>query len=156
MKYVANIQIGFETKQDLELRIAEAKRALEQEKGTSLREVMRQRVDHGAGNILKVFFEPVGIVPHVPQPEPRAITAPDPLQAKRDRQAFLDRQFTPDQQRAIGMILERWWSQKMAGIETKRVAEAVEGHPRRIAQLEAEVAELKARFGPACNLKDGA
>lgn len=148
MSYVINIQVGYETEEGLALLIAKAKRALEQEKGVTLREVMRQRVEHGAGDVLKLFFEPVvDIVP------PRAISAPDPLQAKRDRQAFLDRQFTRDQQRAIGMILENWWRMKMAGIETQRVAEAVEEHPRRIAELEREVAELKSRFAGGCELK---
>lgn len=88
---------------------------------------------------------PDSIVPYVPQSEPRSVGIIDNLQAKREREAFLNRAFTREQQQAIVMILDRWWSQKMAGIETGRVLEITEEHPKRIAELEREVAELKAR-----------
>jgi len=59
----------------------------------------------------------------------------DPLTAKRKREAFINAAFTREQQQAIGMILERWWSQKMAGIDTQKVIEATVDMPRQIAEL---------------------
>jgi hypothetical protein len=86
---------------------------------------------------------PEEITPYIP---PAQSAGPiDNLEAKREREKLINRAFTLEQQRALGMILERWWSQKMAGIETQLVAEAVVEHPKRIAALEAEVEALKAR-----------
>jgi hypothetical protein len=87
------------------------------------------------------------------RPAPAAFVAStepdDPLTAKRKREAFINAAFTREQQQAIGMILERWWGQKMAGIETGKVIEATEHLPRAIAELseklEAAVKEFRSQ-----------
>jgi hypothetical protein len=70
----------------------------------------------------------------------------DNLEAKRQRESFINAHLTLDQQRAIGMILERWWAQKMAGIETGKVIEATEHLPAKMRELEQEIADLRARI----------
>lgn len=88
----------------------------------------------------------------MPETNPVTIYAPplvasterdDPLTAKRKREAFINAAFTREQQQAIGMILERWWSQKMAGIETGKVIEATETMPRELAELRRRICELE-------------
>lgn len=87
------------------------------------------------------------VTPYVPpaQPEPGPFVPVDNLQAKRERQALIDRAFTREQQKAIGLILETWWGMKMAGIETQKIAEVLAGVAD-VNQLRAEVEALKDRL----------
>ena len=74
-----------------------------------------------------------------------AVYSPEPddsLTAKRKREAFINAAFKREQQQAIGMILERWWGQKMAGIETSKVIEATETMPQQIAELQRRMNQL--------------
>lgn len=66
----------------------------------------------------------------------------DPLEAKRQAESILGA-LTPAQQRAVGYIVERWWSQKMAGIETQKVAEM----QQKLDWLVAEVGKLRGASG---------
>jgi hypothetical protein len=69
----------------------------------------------------------------------------DPLTAKRAKQARRDAAFTREQQQVIGEILETWWNQKMAGIETQKVIEATETLPRELAELAMRVEMLEGK-----------
>jgi hypothetical protein len=100
----------------------------------------------------EIYDQREGIKSLIPRTSPAfvAYTEPDdPLTAKRKREAFINAAFTREQQQAIGMILERWWGQKMAGIETSKVIEATEHLPRAIAELseklEAAVKEFRSQ-----------
>lgn len=137
------------TPERIEAEIAQIKANTEKAEGITLREVRRVRTEIAGDAFLCVEWEAVeeALAPYAPQPQAQPPAFVDNLQAKRQRQAFIDSQFTREQQKALGMILETWWGMKMAGIETQRVAQAVEEHPRRLNALEADVEALKARVG---------
>lgn len=101
----------------------------------------------GLGPCKKSGAEAVAINAHQGITQAPAFISPpaepdDPLTAKRKREAFINAAFTREQQQAIGMILERWWGQKMAGIETGKVIEATEKIPQQIAELREELRKL--------------
>jgi hypothetical protein len=88
-------------------------------------------------------YEKPSIALAVPESAISASHEPDdPLTAKRKREAFINAAFTREQQQAIGMILERWWGQKMAGIDTQKVIEATVDMPRQIAELREKLRNL--------------
>lgn len=118
------------------------KERIEEREQVKLRELRRVRTSCFGEDVLKVVWQTEDeVAPYVP---PAASAGPiDNLQAKREREAFLNRAFTREQQQAIVMILDRWWSQKMAGIETGKVIEATEHLPKALRDLEARVCEIE-------------